>query len=250
MQHDGQRQQQQDSQPQRQQQSKPPRPGLAKTRLAARLGPGGAANLAAAFVRDAWARLHRWGRARVVLAGTSARVADYGLPGPVELWPQGAGDLGARMARIARRGLAEADLVLLVGADAPAVGPARLEAAHRAARTHDAVLGPTRDGGYDLLALRRCPPGLLRDLPWSSPRTAAATCDRLRARGLSLATLDRTYDVDEPDDLAGLVRDVAAGRVEAPATARALARLGLLPGPGAPAPEPATDRPRSCRPAS
>ena len=213
--------------------AKPPRPGLAKTRLSARLGSHGAASLAAAFLRDVWATARGWPRARVVLAGTSEHAADYGLEGAVEVWSQGEGDLGARMERIARRALASADLAILVGADLPTLGRARLEAARAAAADHDAVLGPTPDGGYDLLALRRCPEGLLYGLPWSCRKTLSATAARLVEAGMSLARLAPGFDVDEPADLDRLLREIAAGRAAPPATTAALVRLGLLPGPAA-----------------
>ena len=61
----------------------------------------------------------------------------------------------------------------------------------------DAVLGPAVDGGYYLIGLRRCEPGLLGGLPWSQPSTFAATRARLVARGYTVAEIPAWFDVDD-----------------------------------------------------
>jgi len=91
-------------------------------------------------------------------------------------------------------------------------------------------VGPCEDGGFYLLGLRRCPPGLLRELPWSAPHTFMQTLSRLRERGLTTTVIAPWFDVDRPADLACLRALIARGELHAPATARALelfARAGL-----------------------
>ena len=90
----------------------------------------------------------------------------------------------------------------------------------------DAALGPAEDGGFYLLALRRCPPGLLEGLPWSAGDTCARTLARLRERGLHPELLEPWFDVDRPDDLVRLRAAIASGEVVAPRSAAALGRLG------------------------
>jgi len=91
----------------------------------------------------------------------------------------------------------------------------------------DAVLGPTEDGGYDLLALKQCPEGLLAELPWSQPSTFEATKLRLEERGLRVALLPKWWDIDEVEDLERLRQllqnEEAAAR--APATAAVMSSL-------------------------
>ncbi len=92
-------------------------------------------------------------------------------------------------------------------------------------------LGPCEDGGFYLIGLRRCPGGLLRDLPWSGPDTFLRTLARLRGRGLSTAVLSPWFDEDRPADLACLHALIARGELHAPRSARALEaldRAGLL----------------------
>jgi rSAM/selenodomain-associated transferase 2 len=93
----------------------------------------------------------------------------------------------------------------------------------RALAEADAVLGPCDDGGFYLLGLKRCPPGLLSDLGWSTPTTFADTHARLRERGLTVRVLEPWFDVDTSEDLDRLRNSITCGALHAPATARLLA---------------------------
>ena len=78
--------------------AKPPRPGQVKTRLAADLGAQRAAELARAFLEDCWAGLSALDWAEPVLASTGALTGLDDLDPARQLWDQGVGDLGARLA--------------------------------------------------------------------------------------------------------------------------------------------------------
>lgn len=129
------------------------------------------------------------------------------------------------MERIARAALDRTELVILIGADSPGLPPWLLEQARTALTQVDAVLGPSDDGGFYLLGLRRCPEGLLCELPWSAPTTCAATRARLEACGLSTCTIDGWFDVDLPEDLERLRSYLDQDLVRAPHTASVLRSL-------------------------
>lgn len=207
--------------------AKPPRPGAVKTRLAAALGAEGAARLAGAFLADSWALAASRPWARPVLVTTEQ---DPTLVPGAELWLQGPGDLGARLERVLSRALDRSEAAIAIGTDAPSLPADRLDAAHQAlASGADAVLGPAEDGGYYLIGLRRCPPGLLRDLPWSARDTLEATRRRLEARGLRVTLLEPWFDVDRPADLERLRALLRGDRAAAPATAALLApRISIV----------------------
>jgi rSAM/selenodomain-associated transferase 1 len=209
--------------------AKPPRPGVAKTRLASALGDVRAAALARAFFEDTWSAASSLPWATPVLATTEPDASEWaGAAAPI--WAQGRGDLGDRLARILRRALRGTPAALAIGTDTPGISATLLEQARAALREADAVLGPCDDGGFYLLGLRRCPPGLLSDLPWSAPETFARTLARLRERNLRTEVIARWFDVDRPPDLARLQGLVAAGELRAPRTAKALAELARAPG--------------------
>ncbi len=204
--------------------AKPPRAGDAKTRLAPAVGAEAAAQLARAFLTDTWAWVTRLPWARPVLASTGPWPEGL-LPAPVEVWQQGAGDLGARMETILHRGLRECSAVMALGADSPGLPVEYVEAARAGLAEADAVFGPSEDGGFYLLALRRLPVGALEGLPWSHSETLVRTEERLKSLGLSVARVAPFFDVDVPADLERLERELRGGRLQAPATAAALGML-------------------------
>lgn len=208
--------------------AKPPRAGEVKTRLSSALPADGPARLARAFFEDTWALVSGIPWAQAVLATTEPEAAEWHSLNLAEIWPQGDGDLGVRLERVLRRALETSPLAIAVGTDSPGLPIERFEAARAALASNDAVLGPCDDGGFYLIGLRRCPDGLLHELPWSAAETLECTASRLRQHGLRTALLDTWFDVDEPADLERLRRSLRAGEIDAPATARLLAELDRL----------------------
>lgn len=201
---------------------KSPVAGSVKTRLIPAVGAERAARLAEAFFLDTWDAVCRLHWADAIVATTGPIPNHVKTVDPVRVWAQGDGDLGERLERVLRRALSDAPFAMALGADSPGL-PTRLLAQARAALDScDAVLGPCEDGGFYLLGLRRCPPRLLADIPWSQPHTFAHTLSRLQEAGLKVRTLEPWFDVDQPEDLAKLRHMISDGGVSVPETARAL----------------------------
>lgn len=200
--------------------AKAPVPGMVKTRLAATIGPAAAAALAQAFLADTLELAAGVRHARVVLALAGELAGP--LPPGVERWPQGEGDLGERLERCLARALKDSPAAVAIGTDSPGLPPEQIAAALAELERMPAVLGPAEDGGFYLLGLRRCPPGLLAGLPWSREDTAARTEARLRSCGLEVAKLKAWFDVDTPADLERLQRLLVLEPARAPHTAAAL----------------------------
>jgi rSAM/selenodomain-associated transferase 1 len=184
--------------------AKAPDSGKVKTRLIPALGAEGAALLA-----------------RQMLETTLAEAAASGV-GPVELctdpdpespaWKdltrtadevsaQGGGNLGARLARAARRTIELGESVILIGTDCPGLSSQRLRVAAERLDHHDAVINPASDGGYVLLGLSRFDPSLFKDMAWSTPSVAEQTIARIERLGWSLHVGETLHDIDEPADL-------------------------------------------------
>ena len=200
--------------------AKPAVAGQVKTRLAAALGADAAAQLARAFLEDTIDSVQALTWARAALATTAPVEGDL----PVLL--QGEGDLGSRIERVLRAALQRAPVAMAIGADAPALPSRLLESARAALQDADVAIGPAEDGGFYLLALRRCPEGLLRDVPWSSAETLRATVERLHSFGLRARILEPWFDVDRVEDLERLRALIGEGTLRAPRTALVLAALG------------------------
>lgn len=183
--------------------AKAPVIGGAKTRLAAGIGKV-----------PAW-RHHRAMSARIirkvqsplwitVLTVSPDRACARSFP---NVWPkhlrkiaQGAGDLGARQARIFAR---SHGLACVIGTDTPAVRASDIARAFKALRGKDAVIGPAEDGGYWLLALQTpIPHGVFDDIRWSHDQTRADLIARLNASGYTkIAQLRCLRDIDYSEDL-------------------------------------------------
>lgn len=187
--------------------AKAPVIGGAKTRLAAGIGKVAAWRrhraMTARILRQV--RDRRW---ETVLAVAPDHALSRRFPGvwprDVRRTPQGAGDLGARQARVLTRGV-----TLVIGTDAPQIARADIAAAFRALKRHDAVIGPAADGGYWLFGLAGpAPRGLFDAIRWSHARTRADLQARLAAFGLArIAHLRTLRDVDHAADLAALKKD-------------------------------------------
>lgn len=75
-------------------------------------------------------------------------------------------------------------------------------------------------GRDQLNVLNGLPKGsfLLRDIPWSDPRTCELTFARLRSLHFEVAMLDGGFDVDTYAALARLSESIAVGTISAPKT--------------------------------
>lgn len=208
--------------------AKAPTPGRVKTRLCPPLSHDQASQLASAFLLDVW-------KAARALRGSRAFLSYYGerddFPEELALAPsfrQEGADLGARIEHAAHAGLEYGSTVLVIGSDLPGLPTSFLHTARSALHNHDAVLGPSRDGGFYLIGLRSCPDGLLADLPWSVSHTHEATLARLIDRGYNVAGAPRFDDVDTIEDLTALRNGIVAGSLLAPASAQVLSRLTCI----------------------
>jgi rSAM/selenodomain-associated transferase 1 len=185
--------------------AKAPIPGLAKTRLAPRLGPEGAAALHAVLLDRALRAATSSGFASVALWCAPGRRSPYfaalqGAAG-LELRDQPAGDLGARMHAAFAHHLAAGGPVVMMGTDCPELGPPQLASARAALAGADAVIVPALDGGYAALGLRRLDGSLFEGVPWGGPEVMTVTRARLRSLGWSTRELPALRDVDVPEDL-------------------------------------------------
>ncbi len=207
-----------------------------KTRLEPRLGREGAAALYGAFLEDA-GRIYLqpgcWASFLYAEPDPAHPLFDAAFPAAWGRERQTPGDLGGRLAAaFGREFLRGAPAAVAVGADHPALRLSSVREAFAAlAAGADAAIIPAEDGGYCAIGLRAGVPvaDVFRGMPWSTEALLSRTLDRLAAAGLSWRVLSTGYDVDRPEDLDRLRRDLGGRDPDAPdhpaATARVLARL-------------------------
>ncbi len=183
-----------------------PVPGHTKTRLIPALGPLGAAHLQQLFTERTLRTAASFAKAcnitiECCFEGGNARKMHRWL-GPVPIVSfQERGGLGERM-RIAMfnafRGGGQR--VVLLGTDVPGVKERILKEAFDVLIEKSVVLGPSTDGGYWLIGLKR-PIDIFENIQWGSPQVLEKTLAQIRKRGLTVGLLDYLTDVDTPEDL-------------------------------------------------
>jgi rSAM/selenodomain-associated transferase 1 len=209
-----------------------PAAGSVKTRLVPPLSDQEVLALYLAFLEDAAAAYAAPGQWNAVLEvepdpEDPALAALFRVP-----WVrrrQAAGDLGNRLAFAFEREFgAGAPAALAVGSDHPALERRLLEEAFLRLRAGDsAVVIPAEDGGYCAIGLRSgvSVRQLFEGIPWSTAAVLEKTRERLAALRLEAAFLETGYDVDRPEDLERLRRDLLRRHPAAPDYPRATARV-------------------------
>tara|TARA_R110000824_G_scaffold118960_19_gene272664 strand:+ start:83486 stop:84091 length:606 start_codon:yes stop_codon:yes gene_type:complete len=182
--------------------AKRPEMGRVKTRLAKGLGQAGATRFYRQTTQSLMRRVGTDPRWQTLLALSPDRAVFDTMPwpGPCLRVGQGRGDLGHRMGRLMRD--LPAGPVVIIGSDIPDISARHIAAAFRALGRNDAVFGPSADGGYWLVGLKRVP--RVRDIfgqvHWSTDRSLEDTLRNVRNAGMRVAMLDVLHDIDTLDD--------------------------------------------------
>jgi rSAM/selenodomain-associated transferase 1 len=212
--------------------TKAPRAGKVKTRLTPPLTSDEAAALNICFLRDTTAAI-----AAIAAGGGARGIAVYTpvgaeetyneiLPEDFDLVPQRGEAFGDRLTSatedLLRLGF---ESLCLIDSDSPTVPPAAFaQAVEILAQPEDAVvLGPSDDGGYYLIGLKKLHRPLFSGINWSTEHVLEETVQRARQLNLKVHFLPTWYDVDDRSTLARLCRELFdRGRshagYEAPAT--------------------------------
>lgn len=197
--------------------AKAPREGDVKTRLAAVWTARFAAGLYAALLADTFeivgdARNVRPAIEQFVCHTPEGSECEFGGVAPrnaVFVCQRGA-TLADRLTNafddLFRAGFAS---VVLMGTDSPTLPAASLVAAFEALDNGaDVAIGPTSDGGYYLIGMRRPHPEVFRGVALSTEHALAQTVQAAEGAGLAVALLPEWYDVDTPADLERLRDDL------------------------------------------
>jgi len=115
--------------------------------------------------------------------------------------------------------------VVMLGADAPHLGAARVGEAFEALSAADAVFIPTHDGGYCLVGLA-APHDLFSGMAMGTATVFAEALARAHGLGVRTAVQPATFDVDELDDVRALASLIDSGAVELPHTRAAAPTVG------------------------
>ena len=205
---------------------KAPLPGLAKTRLCPPLAQSEAASLALCFVQDV-VQSALGVTQNVIVAFTPLEgraMLQASLPANLHWVQQQGNDLGDRLSStIAYAERLGFNPIIVLGADSPTLPQTLIQSAFQllTTGTADITLGPTPDGGYYLVGVRKSEPQIFQNVTWSSPTTLEQTVQNIDRLGLHLVTLEGWYDVDTSEDLRSLINEIhenESARLLAPST--------------------------------
>jgi rSAM/selenodomain-associated transferase 1 len=193
--------------------AKAPRAGKVKTRLSPPLTPEESAALNICFLQDTTQNI-----AEVSVHGQSAGLVCYTpvgdeaafddlLPSGFQLIPQRGNEFGERLLAatedILRCGFGS---VCLIDSDSPTVPTTAFhQAVAELAKPGDRiVLGPSNDGGYYLIGLKRAHPEPFTGINWSTGTVFSETVAAAKAADIETIILPLWYDVDDAATLAVL----------------------------------------------
>lgn len=207
--------------------AKAPRAGKVKTRLQPPLSAEEAATLNVGFLRDTAENI-----ASVASKGSAQGLICYTPTGDEAAFDGLLADgfmlIGQRGDGFGERLLCATEDILscgfgavcLIDSDSPTMPSIALHAAVKElARPGDrVVVGPSEDGGYYLIGMKRVEPRLFEGISWSTGSVCAETVERAHEAGLELVQLPKWYDVDDAATLAVLERELLNGERPAFAT--------------------------------
>lgn len=197
--------------------AKAPVPGHVKTRLCPPLTPDEAASLHGSLVLDMLERTGKRGEYIRLLACAPSKDHPFfktvGGRFGITLLNQLGDDLGSRMAKAFDFAFDQGHhQVMLIGTDIPYLTISTIQQAIHLLSHHDLVLGPTFDGGYYLIGMKRSYPELFLSIPWSSSDVLSFTQRNAQHLGLSVGLLNMERDLDTFEDLHTFIMELAGPR--------------------------------------
>ncbi|MBW2091629.1 MAG: TIGR04283 family arsenosugar biosynthesis glycosyltransferase [Deltaproteobacteria bacterium] len=190
--------------------SRYPVPGRAKTRLIPALGPAGAADLQRRLIQKTIKTVRRFCAkyrldVEVHFEGGSTRKMRRWLGSGLFYSRQSLGDLGIRMQNAFSQAFRHGgQRVVLLGTDVPEFTTEHLRQAFEALTETDLVLGPSLDGGYWLIGLKR-PASVFHGIDWGTEAVLRQTAALAKDQGIKLHFLDPLMDIDTIEDLTRLM---------------------------------------------
>ncbi|MEX2572845.1 MAG: TIGR04282 family arsenosugar biosynthesis glycosyltransferase [Balneolaceae bacterium] len=181
---------------------KNPKAGQVKTRLAESIGEEKALDIYRLLLDHTCGVVKQVNTAKQVWY--SGHIPDkdiWTLPGTVKkIQPEG--NLGDRMSGAFRSGFSDGyEKIVLVGSDCLEIRYRHIANAFDLLQKADVVTGPSQDGGYYLLGMKKWHERLFSGKSWSTSSLYSETVKTVKNEKLSLEELDVLNDIDTLADL-------------------------------------------------
>jgi rSAM/selenodomain-associated transferase 1 len=184
---------------------KTPLPGLVKTRLQPDLTEDQSAELYTAFLKDLDHNLYGQNHFDCWYAVSPENFDSSILAQLIHMdyhFLQEGQDLGERMHNafqsLSSKGY---EKIVLIGSDLPSIAVDIISQAIHGLDSNDCLIGPSKDGGYYLIALSRPRSEIFQNLPWSTSEIFEKTIQILDNNNLTYELLPEFEDIDTLKEL-------------------------------------------------
>jgi rSAM/selenodomain-associated transferase 1 len=209
--------------------AKAPRPGTVKTRLLRSIPAEAVTDLYRCLLDDTMALAHSLSGVKVAVMCPASDVQELaqlaGLATAI-VAQQGDGLAAGLISVFARFAASGRQHVIAFNSDSPHLPRSVLEEAFETLAAHDAVVGPTYDGGYYLVGAKASHPTLFAGDGMGTSSALESLLSRARVLELSVGFADPFYDIDVADDLIRLATELHCAPARAPRTAVWLKQWG------------------------
>lgn len=192
---------------------KTPKQNFVKTRLASHLNPDEILALYTAFLKDIDTRFRKLKDIDLWYVISPENFNIRAISDHIDIknyFVQRGESLGDRMCNAFNHiaNLNYTNLVL-IGSDIPDISFTHISDAFQSLADADCIIGPASDGGYYLIATKKCHPGLFRNIEWSTDKVLDQTLIQAEKSGLSVKLINPLNDVDTFEDLQHLSERLA-----------------------------------------
>jgi uncharacterized protein len=197
---------------------KTPRNGFSKTRLCPPFSLEEAAGISSCFLKDTSSTIEALARQDPFAVGVAVYTPVGSEDQLGELLPAGFKMIAQQETDFGHRLIAATEdlfstgfgAVCLINSDSPTLPLEYLQALVTALKPGDdrMVIGPSSDGGYYALGLRRAHRRLFEAITWNADQVCSQTIERSKEIGLPVVKLPVWYDVDDQAMLSRLLSEL------------------------------------------
>ena len=177
-----------------------PELGKVKTRLAKTIGDEDALKIYTNLLQHTESVLHKVSSDKVVYYSEEIQHNDLWEDARYQKKLQKGVDLGARMQSAFETAFKDSyEKVVIVGSDLFDLKHTHIKNAFSALENHEVVLGPSLDGGYYLLGMKKVHSAVFKNKQWGTDSVLESTLKNLNQQNVKL--LEALNDIDTFEDL-------------------------------------------------
>tara|TARA_B110000967_G_scaffold205228_1_gene249319 strand:+ start:119 stop:727 length:609 start_codon:yes stop_codon:yes gene_type:complete len=177
-----------------------PELGKVKTRLSKTIGDQGALKTYILLLKHTESVLHKVSSEKVVYYSEKIQKNDLWNDARYQKKLQKGVDLGARMQNAFDTAFKDSyEKVVIVGSDLFDLRASHIENAFKYLENYDVVLGPSLDGGYYLLGMKKLHSAVFKNKQWGTDTVFGSTIKNLNQQNVKL--LEALNDIDTFEDL-------------------------------------------------